>query len=147
MSRGNLGNKRTLVLHNCVINNKSYDLVITPHRQTIGYIRSKRQTRRKKIINKQFIRKRFSNQRNAVSESETTNIQKLHDLKESINKNYQIDDQIYFSDSEATSPASKIGKRKIKNTYINKTKRLYNCNQPIRHIESYMLTVLRYEHN
>ena len=62
MSRGNLGNKQTIILHNCLINDERYDLVITPHRQSVGYIRTKRQTPRKKIINKQkqIIRKRFS---------------------------------------------------------------------------------------
>ena len=43
MSRDNLGNKQTIILHNCIINDEKYDLVITPHRQTIGYIRTKRQ--------------------------------------------------------------------------------------------------------
>ena len=32
MSRDNLGNKRKIVLHNCVINNERFDLLITPHR-------------------------------------------------------------------------------------------------------------------
>ena len=31
MSFKNLGNKQTIVLHNCEIDNKKYDLVITPH--------------------------------------------------------------------------------------------------------------------
>ena len=53
MSRDSLGNKQTIILYNCLINDERYDLVITPHRQTIGYIRTKRQTQRKKIINKQ----------------------------------------------------------------------------------------------
>ena len=53
MSRDNLGNKQTIIIHNCLINDKRYGLVITPHRQTIGYIRTKKQTLRKKIINKQ----------------------------------------------------------------------------------------------
>ena len=35
MSRDNLGKKQTILLHNCVITNEIYDLVITPHRQTI----------------------------------------------------------------------------------------------------------------
>ena len=35
---------------------------------------------------KKIIRKRFSKQRNAVSESETTAIQELHNLNDSINK-------------------------------------------------------------
>ena len=89
MSRDNLGNKQTIKIHNCLINDKRYDLIITPQRQPIGHIRKKRQTLRKKIIyqQKQIIRKRFSKQRNAVSESETTTIQKLHNLKNSINTN------------------------------------------------------------
>ena len=61
MSRDNLGNKQTIIKHNCLFNDEKYDLVITPRRQTIGYIRTKRQTIRKKIISKQIeiIRKRF----------------------------------------------------------------------------------------
>ena len=67
MSRDNVGNKQTIILHNCIINDERYDLVITPHRQTIGYIRTRRQTLRKEIINKQkqMIRKLFSKRRNA----------------------------------------------------------------------------------
>ena len=53
MSFKNLGNKQTIVLHNCEIDNKKYDLVITPHTQTVGYIRTKRQTLKRKIITKQ----------------------------------------------------------------------------------------------
>ena len=61
MSFKNLGNKQTIVLHNCEIDNKKYDLVITPHTQTVGYIRTKRQTLKRKIITKQrqITRKRF----------------------------------------------------------------------------------------
>ena len=44
MSLDNLGNKQTIILHNCEINNEKYDLVITPHRQPTEYIRTKRQT-------------------------------------------------------------------------------------------------------
>ena len=75
MSFKNLGNKQTIVLHNCEIDNKKYDLVITPHTQTVGYIRTKRQTLKRKIINKQrqITRKRFSKNRNAFSESEASN--------------------------------------------------------------------------
>ena len=40
MSLNKLGNKQTIVLHNCEINNEIYDLVITPHKQLIGYIRT-----------------------------------------------------------------------------------------------------------
>ena len=62
MSFKNLGNKQTIVLHNCEIDNKKYDLVITPHTQTVGYVRTKRQTIKRKIINKQrqITQKRFS---------------------------------------------------------------------------------------
>ena len=89
---------------------------------------------------KQIIKRIFSKRRNAVSESETNTIQEYQDLK-----NYPIDDQIYFSDLEATSPSSIKGKRKIQKSYINKPIRLYNWNQPIRHIECYPLTVLQYK--
>ena len=41
MSKGNLGSKQKIILRNCLIKNDRYDLVITPQRQTIGYIRSK----------------------------------------------------------------------------------------------------------
>ena len=37
-----------MVLHNCEIDNKKYDLLITPHTQTVGYIRTKRLTKKKK---------------------------------------------------------------------------------------------------
>ena len=56
----------------------------------------------------------FLKQRNAISESETTAIHELHNLKESINKNHQIVNQIYFTDSETTPSASIKSKRKIK---------------------------------
>ena len=67
MSRDNLGNRQTIIVHNCLNNDEKHDLVIKPKRQTIGYIKTKRQTLRKKTINKQkqIIRKRFSKQRNA----------------------------------------------------------------------------------
>ena len=80
MSRDNLGNKQKIMIHNYLINDKQYDLVITSHRQSVGYIRTKRQTLRKKIINKQkqIIRKNFSKGRNAASESETTVMHERH---------------------------------------------------------------------
>ena len=53
MSLKNLRNKQTTVLHNCEIDNQKYDLVITPHTQTVGYIRTKRQTIKRKVISKQ----------------------------------------------------------------------------------------------
>ena len=52
MSMDNLGSKQTIVLQNCLIKNERYHLVISPHRQTIGYIRSKIQTRKKDNNNK-----------------------------------------------------------------------------------------------
>ena len=116
MSFKNLGNKQTIVLHNSEIDNKKYDLVITPHTQTVGYIRTKRQTIKRKIMNKQrqITQKRFSKNRNAFSESEASHLDELYKLKESIDKNCPIHDQLYFSDSERTSNSSKRGKRRIK---------------------------------
>ena len=129
MSLNNLGNKQTLEIHNCEINNETYDLVITPHKQTIGYIRTKRQTIKKKLSKqRQITRKRFSKRRNAVSESEVSNLDALCKLKDTINKNYPVHDQLYFSDLEATSNSSKQGKRRIKKIYKNKPVRLYNWN-------------------
>ena len=121
MSFKKLGNKQTIVLHNCEIDNKNYDLVITPHTQTVGYIRTKRQTI-KKIINKQrqITRKRFSKNRKAFSESEATSLDELYKLKESVDKNCPIHDQLYFSDSETTSILSKKGKRRRKKQYKHK---------------------------
>ena len=68
MSLDNLGNKQTIILQNCEINNEKYDLVATPHTQSIGYIRTKRQTITRKILSKQkqITRRRFSKRRNAV---------------------------------------------------------------------------------
>ena len=59
MSLDNLGNKQTIILDDCEINNEKYDLVITPHRQSTGYIRTKRQTIKRKIlsIQRQITRK------------------------------------------------------------------------------------------
>ena len=88
MSLNNLGNKQTIVLHNCEINNEAYNLVITPHKQTIGYVRTKSQTIKRKILSKQrqITRKRFSKRRNAVSESEVSNLDALCKLKDTIYK-------------------------------------------------------------
>ena len=88
MSFKNLGNKQTIVLHNCEIDNKKYDLVITPHTQTVGYIRAKRLKIKRKIINKQrqITRKRFSKNRNAFSESEASNLDELNKFKKSTDK-------------------------------------------------------------
>ena len=116
MSFKNLGNKQTIVLHNCEIDNQKYDLVITPHTQTVGYIRTKRLTIKRKIKNKQrqITRKTFSKNRNAFFESEANSLDELYKLKESIDKNCPIHDQLFFSDSETTSNLSKRGKRRIK---------------------------------
>ena len=138
MSLNNLGNKQTVVLHNFKINNETYDLVITPHKQTIGDIRTKRQTIERKILSKQkqITRKSFSKRRNAVSETEVSNLDALYKLKDTVNKNHPVHDQLYFSDSEATSHSSKQEKRRIKKIYKNKPVRLFSWNQPIRHIEN-----------
>ena len=63
---------------------------------------------------KQITRKNFSKRRNAVSESETSNLDELCKLKDSVNKNYPVNDQLYLVDSETTSHASIQGKRRIK---------------------------------
>ena len=126
-----------------------YALVITPRRQTIGYIRSKRQTGKKTITTKQkqIIKRSFSKRQNAVSESEINSIQglRLQDLKDSINMINPKENQKYFSDSEATTPSSIKGKPIIKKSYISKPVRLHKWNQPTRHIENYTLTVLQYK--
>ena len=49
----------------------------------------------------------------------------------------------FFSDSETTSNSSKRGKRRIKKQYKHKPVHLYNWNQPIRHIDCYILTVIK----
>ena len=105
MSLDNLGNKQTIILHNCEKYNEKYDLLITPHRQSTGYIRTKRQTIKRKILSKQrqITRKRFSKQKNAFSESETSHLQELYRLKDPVKKNYPVNDTLYFSDSETTT--------------------------------------------
>ena len=147
MSLDNLGNKQIIILHNCEINNEKYDLVTTPHRQSTGYIRTKRQTIKRKILSKQrqITRKRFSKRRNAFSESETSHLQELYRLETSKKINNPVKDPLYFSDSKTTSHSSKQGKRRIKNSYKNKPVQLYNWNQPIIHIESYKLTVIKHK--
>ena len=121
MSFKNLGNKQTIVLHDCEIDNKKYDLVITPHTQTVGYIRTKRKTIKRKIINKrrQITRKRFSKNRNVFSESEASNLDELYKLKESIDKNCPIHDQLYFF--RLRNNFKFIKKRKKKNKKATQT--------------------------
>ena len=116
MSLDNLGNKQTIILHNCEINNKKYDLVITPHTQSIEYIRKKRQTIIRKLLSKprQITQRRFPKRKNAVSESETINLEELYRLKDSAKKNYQVKDTQFFSDSETTSQSSIQGNRRKK---------------------------------
>ena len=88
----NLGNKQTIILHNCEKNNEKYDLVITPHTQSIGHIRTKRQKIARKNLNKQrqITRKRFSKRRKAVSKSETSNLEELYRLKDSVKKTTKL---------------------------------------------------------
>ena len=76
MARDNLGNKQTIIIHNCLISDDKFDLVIAPQRPSVGYIKTKRQ--------------RFSKQRHSVSESETTAIQALHNLKDSKTKTTKL---------------------------------------------------------
>ena len=79
------------------MNSEKYDLVITPYKQTKGYFRTKRQTITRKILSKQrqFTRKRFSNRRRAVSESETSNLEELYRLEDSVKKIVKL--LIYYS--------------------------------------------------
>ena len=146
MSLKNLGNKQTILKHNYKIDNQKYDLVITPHTQTVEYIYTKRQTLKRKIISKQrhITRKRFSKHRNAFSESEVSSLDALYELKESINKNYSTQDPLDFSNSETTSISSKKGKKnRIKKKYKHKPVHLYNWNHPIRHHNIYIITVIK----
>ena len=130
MSRDNLGSKQTIILHNCLIQHERCDLLITPHKQTVGYIRSKRQTRKNNHSElKQIFKRRFSKTRNAVSESDTTTIQQLQDLKDSIDKNNPANDHKYFSESEFTTLSLiKCKRRILKKSYFRETLRLYNDN-------------------
>ena len=145
MSLKNLGNQQTTVIHNCEIENQKYDLVITPHTQTFEYIHTKRQTLKRTIISKQrhITRKIFLKHRNAFSESEVSSLDLLYKIEDTINKTYPIQDSVFFSDSETTSISSKKGKNKIKKKYKHKPVELYNWIQPIRHINNYILTVVK----
>ena len=81
MSLDNLEEKnQIIILHNCEINNEKYGLVITPHTQSIGYIRKKRQTITRKTLSeqRQITQRRFSKRRNTVSESETSHLEELY---------------------------------------------------------------------
>ena len=125
MSLKNLGNKQTIVIHNCQIENQKYDLVITPHTQKTEYIHTKRQSLKRTIQRKQrqITRKRFSKRRIAFSDSEVSSLDALYKVEDSINQSYPIQDSVYFSDSETNTISSK--KEKIeqkrntsKNQYI-----------------------------
>ena len=133
MSLKSLGNKQTIVLHNCEINNQKYDRVITPHTQTVGYIRTKRQTIKNIYISKQrqitITRKRFSKHRNAFSESEVSSLDELYRSKDSVNKNCPILEQLYFSDSETTSKQEKYKKKKEIKTQTSTSIQLESTNQ------------------
>ena len=59
MSLNNLGNKQTIVLHKCEINNEAYDLVIKPHKKTIGYIRTNNKKKKFKLIKTNHAKKIF----------------------------------------------------------------------------------------
>ena len=145
MSLKNLGNKQTIVLHNCVIENQKYDLVITPHTQTVEYIHTKRQTLKRTILRKQrqIPRKRFSKYQNAFSESEVSSLDTLYKVEDSINQTYPIQDPVYFSGSETNTISSKKGKNRIKKKYKHKPVHLYNWSQSIEHINNYILTVVK----
>ena len=61
MSRDILGNKQTIVLHNCLIQDTRYHFVITPHIQKVGQIRSKKQTKKRQITKqKSYYKKRYT---------------------------------------------------------------------------------------
>ena len=101
--------------------------------------------KKRKIISKQrqITQKRFSKNSNAFSESEVSSIDALYKLKESVIKNCPIQAQLYFPDSETTSNSSKREKRRIRKIYKHKPVHPYNWNQPIRHIDNYILTVIK----
>ena len=124
---------------------KIIDLVITPHTQTVEYIHTKRQTVKRTILRKQrqITRKRFSKHRNAFSESEDSSLDALYKVEDSINQTYPIQEPVYFSDSETNTISSKKGKNRIKKKHKHKPVHLYNWSQPIRHINDYILTVIK----
>ena len=74
MSIENLGIKQLFKIHNCLINDEKYDLVITPHRQTKGYIKTKKHYERKLLTN---INKLLGND----FQNEETQVPKKRNLK------------------------------------------------------------------
>ena len=145
MSLKNLVNKQPIVIHNCQIKNQKYDLVIAPHTQKIEYIHTKRQSLKRTIHRKQrqITRKRFSKHRNAFSDSEVSSHDALYKVEDSINQSYPIQDSVFFSDSETNTISSKKGKNRIKKKHKHKPVHLYNWSRPIRHINNYLLTVIK----
>ena len=120
-------------------------ILLYPHKQTIEYIHTKRQTLKRTNLRKQrqITRKRFSKHQNAFSESEVSSLDALYKVEDSINQTYPIQDPVYFSDSETNTISSKKGKNRIKKKHKHKPIHLYNRSQPIRHINSYLLTVIK----
>ena len=108
MSIKNLGNKQTIVIQSCEIDNQKYDLVINAHTQTVEYIHTKK-TLKRTIISKQrhITRKKFSKHTNAFYESEVSSFDALYKVEDSKNQTYPIQDPVYFSDSETNTISSK----------------------------------------
>ena len=98
MSRDKLGSKQLIVLQNYLFQNERYDFVFTPRRQSVGYIKLKRQTGKKAIIakRKHLMKRRFSKTRNALSEFDKTTKGKLQDNKDSIDKKTQYTNKNVF---------------------------------------------------
>ena len=146
MSLKNLGNKQTIVIHNCQIENQKYDLVITPHTQTVEYIYTKRQTLKRKNPKKAKTNNTkifFKISKCFFFESEVSSLDALYKVEDSKNQTYPIQDPVYFSDSETNTISSKKGKNRIKKKHKHKPVHLYNWFQPIRHINNYTLTVIK----
>ena len=78
MLRDILGNKQTIILFDCLFKDARYDILIIPQRQKVRHNRSKKQTKKKVILSnkKRIINSNFSRTRNAVSEFDSTAIEK-----------------------------------------------------------------------
>ena len=129
MSLKHLGNKQTIVIHNCQIENQKIRSCYNPHTQKIEYIHTKRQSLKRTIQRKQkqqITRKRFSKHRNAFSDSEVSSLDALYKVEDSINQSYPIQDSVYFSDSETNTISPKKGKNRIKKKHKHKPVHLYN---------------------
>ena len=81
MSKENLGNKQKIVHNICLIKYERYDPLITPHKQKIGSIRLKKQTKKKVIITKQ---NQTINQKFPERESYSATKQELKKLRDTI---------------------------------------------------------------